>query len=305
MINNNGKVSLKSLIDQFEISKRTAIRDIEYLKNIFNAPIEYSREKKGYIYKNQFDAFNFSDEKLLLFYTFLKSITKNELNFIPFVSKNLLSHISKNLSTNYQQLSNNIVYELSMYENISIKMLHDILQCIINKKQCTITYTNTAGENSKRYIEPFKLINYYGIWYLIAYCCKSRDLRMFVLSRILSIGITTNPYINTIDENELKGFLKHGFGIVKGKKHKEVTIRFYNSAYYIIRNQIWHNQQKKIEGNDPENGKYIELTLPVTSYSEILGRTLQYHINAEVIAPADFRDEWLTIIKNLNNKYLN
>ncbi|MCG8572557.1 MAG: WYL domain-containing protein, partial [Spirochaetes bacterium] len=234
---NSGRVTLEQIVDQFQVSKRTAIRDIEDMRMVFQAPIVYSRQLKGYVYDQEFEAFNFSDERLLIFYAFLKSITKKELNYIPFVSDNLLSYISNNISSSFRKLSDNINYELSMYEQLSIHMFRDLLYSMLDQQQCMITYTNTEGEKSVRHIEPYKLINYFGIWYLIAYCHRSTDIRVFVMSRIISVSKTKKGYESQYSDKQIDQIARQGFGIIRGKEAKNVTIRFYGKAYFIIKNQ--------------------------------------------------------------------
>lgn len=48
--------NLQQIIEKFEISRRQALRDIEYLRDSLGAPIAYSREHKGYRYTEAFQA---------------------------------------------------------------------------------------------------------------------------------------------------------------------------------------------------------------------------------------------------------
>lgn len=44
--------SINKIVERFEISRRQALRDIEYLRDSLGAPVEYSAKHKGYFYSD-------------------------------------------------------------------------------------------------------------------------------------------------------------------------------------------------------------------------------------------------------------
>lgn len=44
--------NINQIVERFEISRRQALRDIEYLRDSLGAPIEFHPQKKGYFYTN-------------------------------------------------------------------------------------------------------------------------------------------------------------------------------------------------------------------------------------------------------------
>ena len=52
MIRQGGHPNVVVLADRLEVHRRTILRDVEFLRNSWGAPLEYSRQHKGYFYTN-------------------------------------------------------------------------------------------------------------------------------------------------------------------------------------------------------------------------------------------------------------
>ena len=69
-----------------------------------------------------------------------------------------------------------------------------------------------------------------------------------------------------------------------------------------IRDQRWHKDQKVLVV-DNQKEKYIQFTLPVAKYEELVGRVLRFSPDAEIIEPKAMREMWLSKLKESVNKY--
>ena len=75
--------------------------------------------------------------------------------------------------------------------NVEHKNFFDkIRDSIIERFVLKLKYINSNGEISERIAEPLKLYFKSKSWYLIAYCRKADDYRMFRLSRIREVEVT-------------------------------------------------------------------------------------------------------------------
>lgn len=52
-IRNNNYPNCRKICEEFEISNRQALRDIEYLRDSLNAPVQYSQKYRGYYYTEE------------------------------------------------------------------------------------------------------------------------------------------------------------------------------------------------------------------------------------------------------------
>lgn len=76
------------------------------------------------------------------------------------------------------------------------------------------------------------------------------------------------------------------FGLYKGKSIKEVTLRFSPLKAKWIKDQVWHKDQKVkylVDGS-------LELSFPVSDFSEIKMEILKHGDQVEVIKPKSLRD---------------
>ncbi len=294
-----GKVTIKEIADQFEVSTKTAERDIDVLRKKLEAPIVFSKEKRGYIYDNPFDLFDFADEKMILFYVFLSSISKGAVPMIPVVSDAILDKIAGSLSKKYLKIRDFISYEVPEYENMNISLAATVLRSMSDRSQIVADYIDSAGNPSQRIIEPLYFLNYSGKWYVIAFCLKYEEMRTFSLSRISSLRIVDRSFQNKIAESEVLDFVKNCFGIFKSQERELVTIRFHEPICSIIETQIWHKEQCLKKGKG-----YIDMTLPVADYTEIIGKTLFYLPFAEPVKPGKLRKLWLEKLEMAKAKFL-
>lgn len=152
----------------------------------------------------------------------------------------------------------------------------------------------------------FLLLNYSGDWYIIAYNHKPESLGVFKLSRIIKISILDKPFVYHATKEELDALVESSFGAFKDSEDdiiKKVTLRFYDYAYRLTKNMIFHPDQNRKTGRN-NRGEYVEFEIPVKGYPEILSYALQYGVSCEVVSPEGFRELWLNEIRKLANLYL-
>ena len=117
-----------------------------------------------------------------------------------------------------------------------------------------------------------------------------------MLSRMTTVTETEEPFKKKIDEELLEKYLHKGYGIFKLPEAIEVTIRFHEPVMALVKNRIWHPKQKFIETTCA--GKpCIDLTLPVSDFTEITYHVLGFTPHAEAVAPKEFRGYWMKRLK--------
>ncbi len=288
-------LSLARLAEELEVCERTVKRDIDEMRHFMKAPIRYSREKNGYYYAKPYDLFDYADEKMLLFYLFAQGIARN-LALMPVVSRELLTTIEDKYLKDYQPVLKRITYELASHDKYRPGVVSQVLDAMRSETALGIIYENAAGKRSQRFIEPWHLINYSGKWYLLAWCRTSGALRTFLLSRVVELMSTEEPFEKEFDERLLKRYLEESYGIFKLPDTKEMTIRFHEPILHIVRDREWHPKQRLIE-TTCDGKPCLELTLPVADPIEITYMVLGFTPYAEVVAPKEYRAYWLGRLK--------
>ena len=280
-----------SLSKQFEISTKTAQRDIEFMRDRLNCPLAYDKTQKGYFYEN--DTFSLpmiylsSEEisSLLIARKVLQDIAKSSIgDEISAVISKITSIVNRH-SIATEDIDRNLSFQLVEYHPAPGQVFRDVLEACLKGRPVLFSYLSPAyTEKIQRTVDPYHLLNYMGTWHLIGYCHLRKGLRNFVLSRISDLSIIDTrfamPKAFHIEEH-----LQSAFGIYKGTEVKEVTLRFSPLKSRWIAGQVWHKDQKVRHLKDGS----IELSFPVASFSEITMEILKHGSGVEVIKPKALR----------------
>lgn len=288
----------REVATRFEVSERQVKRDIEYLRDRLDAPIVYDRAARKYRYARPFNALLFADEKLLIFSALLRSLVLNE-HFVPVVTPDLLRQVEQQVSRDYRVVSERIKYETPVAQAVVMEDFTIICQAMAIGRRLDISYENVAGERTNRQIEPQRLINYSGRWYLIAFDLLREDLRTFHLSRVTGVSVSrrkTTRVPSRTAQNLIDRYIASGFGIFNGPVTKTARIRIYGTPAAAVSKQVWHPQQKVVTGQTEDYQSrptpYTDLIIPVSDWREILGRVLSFGSAAEAMEPEEFRTLW-------------
>jgi predicted DNA-binding transcriptional regulator YafY len=298
-IKSHGGIRVREIVERFEISERHAKRDIEYLKDRFNAPISWNRGKGCYLYTERYHDLDFLDERALLFYVFARSAA-GTLAYVPVAAEKALDHLRDLVSKDLKPLADAVRYQLTASELVSDDFMSVFLHAILDKKVVDIWYKDAENKESTRGIEPRKMINYSGIWYCVAFDHSSEDLRTFRLSRIARVSISKLKWKGCVAEEKNERFVDSSYGMFKGAGDKKASVRFYGWARGIVSSETWHPEEVKSGGTDPVRGDYVQLDIPVSRWEEILGRTLRFGSMAEAAAPEEFRSLWVEEIRRMS-----
>src|SRR4030066_1115946 len=281
-----------SLSGQFEISVKTAQRDIEFMRDRLNCPLSYDQSRKGYYYED--DTFSLpmvylsSEElaSLLIARKFLKDISggyvgKEISTVIEKITAILKKHVAEE-----NLIDDALSFQLIEYSPAPEEVFKSVLEGCLKRRSLSFTYRSlTRDDQTTRTVDPYHLLNYMGTWHLIAYCHLRKDLRNFVFGRMSDLRVLENTF--TIPKSfNIQEHLQAAFGIYKGIPTKEVTLRFSPEKARWIIGQVWHKDQKTKILKDGS----LELSFPVASFAEIMMEILKHGSGVEVIRPKALRE---------------
>jgi predicted DNA-binding transcriptional regulator YafY len=307
MIKTKGFVTRKEVAEKFEVHIDTVMRDIEYMRNYLSVPIKYKKGKGGYVYETPFDMLFDSFNDAVFYYIFVKrfsdSFKLNGIHYVPIISKEILSKISSYIPAEFDELLDMITYDSSDTDTLELTDFRNILDSFIMKRCLEISYIDAKGDETERVVEPLRLINYFGKWYLLAFCHKRNEFRVFLVSRFVKSRILEEKCGKIFTKSEINSFVESCFGMFKSYSSEMATIRVYEPAYYHVVKQKWHKDQ--ITKDIVVDGKKcLEITLPVGEHhSEIIARVMAHSPDCEIIGPKGLRDEWISTIRKLNERF--
>ena len=281
-----------SLADQFETSAKTAQRDIDFMRDRLLCPLDYDSSQKGYYYDD--DTFSLpmvylsSEElsSLLIARKMLQDISGGAIGDEISSIVDKITNILKKHSAVTDHIEDAFSFQLIEYSPAPEAVFKTVLEGCLKKKCLWFAYYSPATEEkSERTFEPYHLLNYMGTWHTIGYCHLRKEIRDFALSRISEAKVLTESFKIPADFDFKRYFLST-FGLYKGKSAKEVTLRFTPEKSKWIKDQIWHKDQKVTPLKDGS----LEISFPVSDFSEIKREILKHGDQVEVIRPRTLRD---------------
>ena len=281
-----------TLAEKFEISTKTAQRDIDFMRDRLLCPLYYDSSQKGYYYDDEtfsLPMIYLSSEELsslLIARKMLQDISGGYIgDEISSIIDKITNVLNKHIAAG-DKIDDTFSFQLIEYSPAPEQVFKAILEGCLKKRCLSFTYYLPAtGEESERTVEPYHLFNYMGTWHTIGYCHLRKGIRDFALSRISEAKVLTESF-KIPDDFEFKKYFLSTFGLYKGKSTKEVTLRFTPEKSKWIKDQIWHKDQKARYLKDGS----LELSFPVSDFSEITREILKHGDAVEVIKPKTLRD---------------
>jgi len=306
-IKRNEHPNSKLLAEKFEISQKTAQRDIEFMRDRIGAPLEYSHADRGYYYTDkgyELPPIWLNENELVAFILAKRLATaipdrnlKDSLN--KFINK-LSSRLSDKVGFNLDDIQDKISLKNIEYYTVDESLFRKVVNALFTKRSLAIQYYSPhKDERTNRKIIPLHLLDYMGNWHLISFCKLKKGLRNFALSRIEECNYIDEKISLPTDLPPIKTYIRKTFGIFHGGQNQDVSLKFSPKASRAVKEQIWHKNQKIKELKDGS----IILNVPVAYFTEIKREILKYGAEVEVLKPLRLKKEIIEEIKKMKKIY--
>lgn len=283
-----------SLATHFEISNKTAQRDIDFMRHRLHCPLHYDPSEKGYFYKDEtfsLPMIYLSSEELwslLIARKILQDISGGTSG--PEISSivDKITSILQRHSIPSHSIDDTFSFQFIEYSPTPEPVFKAVLEGCLKKRRLNFIYYSPASEEkSERTVEPYHLLNYMGTWHVIGFCHLRKEIRDFALNRISEAKVLRKSF-KIPPSFDFEDYFSSTFGLYKGKSTEEVTLRFTPEKSKWIKTQIWHRNQKTTFLPDGS----LEISFPVSDFSEIKREILKHGSQVEVIKPRILR-EWV------------
>ena len=306
-IRNHRYPNSKDIAEHFEISSRTAQRDVEFIRERLYAPLEFDRKKMGYFYTDtayELPAQWFSEENVLalalavrLASTIPDDLIKKSL--CGFLDR-VLGVFGKSDASCLSGIGEKISVKNIEYSKVDERCFHAVTEALFESRALRIGYFSPhTGRSSERTIQPLHLMHYMGSWYLLAWCAEKRGIRDFALSRIRNIQTAAKPLALPKNLPSVKEYTRRHFGTMFGEETITVSLRFSAAVAAWVSEQIWHPKQEM----DREADGSMLLKFTVADFREVKRRILSYGADVEVLEPKKLRVEIMKEINRMKNIY--
>lgn len=292
-LQSGGFPNASKLAQQIEVAAKTIHRDMEFMRDRMNLPIEFDASRNGYYYNGEVSAFpslQITEGELFALVVAEKALQQYRgtsferplLSAIKKMEESLPDTISLNLSDMGQAIS----FRTRVEPILDLKIFDALARAVAQRQQLEMDYRKPgAARTETRTVDPYHLANVNGEWFLFAFDHARKDIRKFAPGRIRGIKATGNTFERSA-KFSLEKQLRDSFGVHSGEGQYDVVIRFNARAADYIREKKWHESQHLRE---LKNGS-VELVLKLSSLVEIERWILSWGGDARVIKPRELAE---------------
>ena len=260
------------LAGELEVTTKTIHRDIEFMRDRLELPIEYDGSKFGYHYTEEVTAFptvQITEGELFALIVAEKALQQYRGTTFekPLLSaiKKMEQSLPETISINLPDLEQTISFRTRAEQILDLEIFDALAKAAAHRRQIELTYRKPGRtESEQRIVDPYHLANINGEWYLFAFDQLRQDIRTFAPARIQTVKATGKTFPRP-QKFSLEKRLRDSFGVQSGEGQHDVVIRFDARVADYVREKKWHESQELRE----LKGGAVELRLKLSSLNEI------------------------------------
>ena len=289
-LQSGGYPNASTLASRFEVCTKSIHRDLEFMRDRLQLPIQYDGSRFGYYYTEPVQAFpTMQITEGELFALVVAERALQQYRGTSF-EKPLLSALQKleqalpdTISLSLTDVEQTISFRTSSEPILDLEVFDALAKATTSRRQLELTYRKPGQPQAeKRIVDPYHLANINGEWFLFAFVHLRNDLRTFVPARIKAIRPTGKTFERR-QKFSLDKRLRGSFGVQSGKGEFDVVIRFHERVADYIREKKWHESQRLSE----LKGGGVELQLELSSLAEVGRWVLSWGGDAVVVRPTE------------------
>lgn len=179
------------------------------------------------------------------------------------------------------------------------RIIDELMMAIENRRVTHITYQSLRATEPVTYdVYPLGMVNHNQSLYLIGWAPHREGERTWKVDRIEDVEVT--PLLFQRPESfDLRAYLGKSFGIFHGEGDVRVTVRFSPTVARYVQEGRWHPSQRLTR--QPDGSLVADFDLSTTE--EIKHWILSFGKEAEVLQPAQLRDEIAAEVREMLNSY--
>ena len=284
-----------TLARQLEVSTKSIHRDLEFMRDRLELPIQYDAKRFGFFYTEHvkaFPALQITEGEIFALVVAEKALQQYRGTSFerPLLSalKKMEQSLPDTLSLSLDEVAQTISFRTRAKPVLDLQIFDVLAKATAARRQLELTYRKPGQPHpEQRVVDPYHLANINGEWFLFAFDHLRKDLRTFVPARIKAIratGITfERRHAFSLDKR-----LRGSFGVQSGQGEFEVVIRFNERVAEYIREKKWHDSQQLRE----LKGGGVEMRLQLSSLAEVGRWVLSWAGDAVVLRPPELT-QWV------------
>jgi predicted DNA-binding transcriptional regulator YafY len=297
LLHEHSVVPRQAFLDDLEVSPATFKRDLEYMRDRFNAPVVWDGDAGGYRYDKRSSSgprfalpgLWFSEREafaLVMMEHLLSSLDQGGLigpHIAPLRSR--LTTILGTGEASAAEVRKRVRLLAFAPRKLALDHFEEIGRATIKRQRIHIVYyARSTDLVSERDVSPQRLIHYRGNWYLDGWCHLRNDLRTFAIDSIRRVRVLESA-AREVATKTLDDYLATGYGIVRGKDVTWAKLRFTAERARWVASEVWHPEQR---ATLEKNGRYT-LEVPYLDDRELFLEIMKHGSEVQVLEPKSLR----------------
>ncbi len=276
---------------EYEVSRKSIQRDIDFLKNQYDAPIEYDGSRRGYYYREdnwRLPAVPLSESDLFAMSIARQGLAQYEntpvYDRLLTVFAKLEESLPDKVSVDPAWVADRISVIPDRLARLDPEVWSRVTDGLQRCRRLDFFYRKPGSDDEEeRRVDPLHVTGYRGEWYLIAFCHSRQGVRIFALSRMT--GVRVSDIAAGDHDFDYHAYMKDSFGIFRGTATHRVRLRFSPRQAAYVRERSWQDDQEVVELGDGG----VELAFSVNHLGELCRWVLSWGGGVEVVAPMELR----------------
>jgi proteasome accessory factor B len=294
ILRRNTLVNCTRLTRELEVCRKTVVRDIAFMRDRLDLPIEFDPGIQSYRYTQPVNAFP------------TVQVTEGELVALLVAQRALEQYrgtpFHRQLEIAFEKLAGGLKDRISFspadelsavsFKNVGLgrtdlSVFNALSGAVLRQEEVSFRYRKPGDpDRSTRNVQPYHLAHRENLWYLVGFDLERRALRTFALPRIGGVEVARKTFVKPADFSP-EQFFSNALGVLGGDGDHQVVIRFSAGVADRIREREWHESQAMRELPDGR----LELRLRLGALAEVEQWVLGWGAAAEVLAPPTLREK--------------
>ena len=299
-------INCTRLVRDLEVSRKTIVRDIAFMRDRLDLPIEYDARINAYRYThpvNSFPAVQVTEGELMALLVARRAV--EQYKGTPFHRQleiafdKLTGGLKDRISFSPADELNSVSFKNMGLGKANLTVFNALSAAVLKQQEVSFDYRKPGdSRRTRRRVQPYHLSHRQNLWYLVGHDMERKALRTFAVPRIAEVRVLAASFVRPSDFSPEK-FFANALGVLGGSGDYRVRLHFVAAAADRVRERVWHETQAL---RDLPDGS-IELTMQLGALPEVESWILSWGDQAEVLAPTELRQSIQATVARMSVQY--
>jgi predicted DNA-binding transcriptional regulator YafY len=287
----------RTLAERLEVTDKTIQRDITFMRDELQLPLEYDEQLHGYTYSqdvSEFPVFEMGVEELAGLFLARQAIESVRGTALEQTMREVFARLTRMIEGRIQfswaDADRAFSRKPGGVAKADMKLFGKLAGAVLEQKELGFHYHKLKGEAPEgRRLQPYHLGEVDGCWYLIGYDLDREAMRTFALPRMTRCRVTTRSFERPEDFDGPE-YLQNSFGVWTDAGDESlhvVRVELRDYAARVAQERRWHPTQELRLLN--RAGNRVEICFHVSRLEEILRWVLSWGSKAKVLGPPELK----------------